>query len=135
VPDEPDGVSIPEWLMREVLDPVLADLQQPRAVDLVVEMQPGGWVTFSERGQPGGFGLGVPDPATPRAALMSDWADQLQEQFFPETQAVWGEARPARPGHPHPAQAIEHDGGAWWMCPNERRLIARIGQLHHDRRP
>ena len=102
-----ERASVPDWLMRNVLEPVLADLQRPRPVELIVELEPGddgALVVFSERGQRGSFGLRVPDQATPRAGLLVAWADQLQEQFFPETQAAWGEARPECPGHPHPAQ-------------------------------
>ncbi|MGH2883072.1 MAG: hypothetical protein ACRDPA_10315, partial [Solirubrobacteraceae bacterium] len=80
--------------------------------------------------QLGSFGLGLPSRAAPRATLRAEWADQLQEQFFPETQGAWGEARPKCPGHPHPAQAIERDGDAWWVCPSTGQLIARIGHLY-----
>ena len=128
-----ERVPVPDWLMREVLEPVLGDLQRPRPIELVVELEPrdqGGLVWFSERGQQGSFGLGVPDPATPRAALLAEWADQLQEQFFPETHGAWGEARPQCPGHPHPAQAIESDDEAWWVCPTDGGPITRIGHLH-----
>jgi hypothetical protein len=124
---------VPDWFLDEVLEPVLADLQHPHPIDIIVEFEPrgdAGLVVFSERGQPGGFGLGVPDPTIPRAVLRAEWADQLQEQFFPETQGAWGEARPECPGHPHPAQAIERDGEACWVCPTDGRRIAAIGHLH-----
>jgi hypothetical protein len=128
-----ERVPVADWLIREVLEPVLGDLQRPRPIDVIVELEPredGGLVWFSERGHQGGFGLGFPDPVRPRAALLVEWADQLQEQFFPETHGAWGEARPECPGHPHPAQAIERDGEAWWVCPINGCPIARIGQLH-----
>ena len=127
-----ERVPVPDWFMREVLEPVLGDLQQPRPVDVIVELEPRDHVDlvwFSERGQLGSFGLGLPDPTTPRDALLAQWADQLQEQFFPETHGAWGEARPECPGHPHPAQAIERDGEAWWVCPADGRSLARIGHL------
>jgi len=129
----PERVPVPDWFMQEVLEPILGDLQRPRPIDVIVELEPrdtGGLVWFSERGQPGSFGLGLPDPATPRAALLAGCADQLQEQFFPETHGAWGEARPECSGHPHPAQAIERDGEAWWVCPTDGRPLAPIGHLH-----
>ena len=128
-----ERVPVPDWFMREVLGPVLGDLQRPRPIEVVVELEPrdqGGLVWFSERGQQGSFGLGISDPAEPRPALLAEWADWLQEQFFPETYGAWGEARPECPGHPHPAQAIERDSEAWWVCPTDGRPIAPIGHLH-----
>ncbi len=128
-----ERVPVPDWLMYEVLEPVLADLQHPRPIEVIVELElrdDGALVLFSERGQAGGFGLGIPGPATPRSEMLAEFADQLQEQFFPETRGAWGEARPECPGHPHPAQAIERLGEAWWVCKTDGRPIARIGQLH-----
>jgi hypothetical protein len=55
--------------------------------------------------------------------------EKVQEQFFPEIQEAWGEARPGCPGDPNPAQAIEHDGDAWWVCPIGGCPIARIEHL------
>ena len=55
-----ERVPVPDWFMREVLEPVLGDLQRPRPIELVVELEPrdqGGLVWFSERGQQGSFGL------------------------------------------------------------------------------
>lgn len=60
---------------------------------MIVELEPhddGALVVFSERGQRGSFGLGIPDPAIPRAAVLAAWADQLQEQFLSETRGAWG---------------------------------------------
>lgn len=57
---------------------VIAELQHPRPIDVIVELEPqddGAPVVFSERGQCGSFGLGVPDPATARAGLLAAWAD------------------------------------------------------------
>jgi hypothetical protein len=45
-----------------------------------------------------------------------------------ELHGAWAEARPACPGHPHPAVPLELDGQAWWMCPRDERRIARIGE-------
>jgi hypothetical protein len=126
---------VPEWFMHEVLDPVLSDLQQPHPVDLELRFEPrgdGGLVRFRERGEPGSFGLGIGRQSASRELLMVQFADQLQEQFFPETRAAWGEARPTCPGHPHPATPVLLDDQAWWACPVDQSRIARIGQLHHQ---
>jgi hypothetical protein len=125
-------VPVPDWLMSEVLEPVLHDLQRPRPVEIELGVEPrdeGGTVWFAERGCSGAAGLGLPDPSGPRAEMLVSWADWLQEQFFPETRGAWGEARPACPGHPHPASAVELDGEAWWVCPADGRRIGTIGQL------
>jgi hypothetical protein len=58
--------------------------------------------------------------------VLADW---LQDQFFPETRSAWGEARPACPGHPHPARAVNVADEAWWTCPLDGRRIARIGRV------
>jgi hypothetical protein len=123
---------VPDWLMSEVLDAVLLDLQRPRPVEFELGVEPrgeGGIVWFAERGGSGAAGLGLPDRSTPRAELLVSWADWLQEQVFPETRGAWGEARPECPGHPHPGSAVELDGEAWWVCPVDGRRIGRIGQL------
>ncbi len=123
---------LPDWLVQEVLDPVMADLQRPRPVlfELGLERRgDGGVVWLSERHGTGAAGRGVPDRSTPRAQLLVEWADWLQEQVFPETRSAWGEARPECPGHPHPASAALLDGEAWWVCPRDGRRVGRIGQL------
>jgi hypothetical protein len=68
------------------------------------------------------------------AALLERFADYLQEQFFPETRGGWGQARPACPGHPHPATPSwdEQTDTAWWQCPSTGRDIARIGHYRQD---
>jgi hypothetical protein len=120
--------------MDEVLKPVLSDLQRPRSVDFEIGVQShrdgdGDLVWFSERGVTGAAGRPVSDPSRPRPELMVEWADWLQEHVFPETQGAWGQARPACPGHGHPAMATELDGKAWWVCPASNRRIGRIGHL------
>lgn len=116
--------------MGDVLAPVLSDLQRPRRVEIELGVDPRrGIVWFAERGGSGAAGLGLPDRSAPRAEMLVSWADWLQEQFFPETQGAWGEARPACPGHPHPASAVELVSEAWWVCPMDGRRIGRIGQL------
>ncbi len=130
--DQRDTGPIPPWLILEILHPVLADLQRPHPIGLVVQLEhraDGDVAVFSEKGQTGSYGIRVPDPATPREELIVTWADLLQEQFFPESVGAWGDARPECPGHPHPAQAVELDGQAWWICPADGRRIARIGRL------
>jgi hypothetical protein len=134
---------MPRWYRRKILEPVLHDLQLPHPVDLVIELEEkeptptpdygpmggGVWVMFSERGQPGSFGVGLPKPGVSRAQAQVSLADQLQEQFFPEMRAAWGQARPTCPGHGHPAQPVELDRAAWWQCPIDGRRIGRFGEL------
>jgi hypothetical protein len=134
---------MPEWYRREVLDPVLRDMQLPHPVDLVVELEKlepiptpdhgpmggGVWVMFGERNQAGRCGVGLPKPEVTRAQAQVSLADELQEHLFPETRAAWGQARPACPGHGHPAQPVELDGEAWWKCPVDGHRIDRLGQL------
>ena len=83
---------VPNWLMSEVLEPVLSDLQRPRPVEIELGVEPrgeGGIVWFAERGGSGAAGLGLPDRSTPRAQMLVSWADWLQEQFFPKTRGGW----------------------------------------------
>jgi hypothetical protein len=68
------------------------------------------------------------DEFTP-AELAVGLADYLQEQFFPQTAADWGQARPRCPGHRHPATAQLIDGDALWTCPSDGRTIASFGAL------
>jgi hypothetical protein len=67
----------------------------------------------------------------PLRAVLHD----LQEQFFPESAAAWGEARPACPGHSHPARAAGDAHAAWWCCPVDARRIAAIGTYASGRSP
>jgi hypothetical protein len=125
--------TVPSWLIRDVLEPVLADLQGEKPIAIDVTFTPdggGGWVVVHERDQQEGAGLEVPSPEASRGAEIVRWADYLQEQFFPETSAAWGEARPPCPGHPHPASAEILDDEAWWVCPSDSSRIGRIGELH-----
>ena len=49
-----------DWLMSEVLEPVLSDLQRPRPVEIelgVESRDEGGIVWFAERGGSGAAGL------------------------------------------------------------------------------
>lgn len=123
---------VPEWLLRDILGPVLADLQRPTLVEFdisVVESGFGPLVWFQERGVVGGTGQQIPDGGRRTAELLVEWADWLQDQVFPETAGAWGQARPVCAGHPHPATPVELDGEAWWVCPTDGRRVGRIGQL------
>jgi hypothetical protein len=73
---------VPDWLMSEVLEPVLLDIQCPRPVEieLGVEPRPGGAIVwFSERDGSGACGIELPDRSDPRAEMLVSWADWFQE--------------------------------------------------------
>jgi hypothetical protein len=61
--------------------------------------------------------------------LLMTLADWLQEQFFPESDGAWAQARPACPCHTHPACADEVDAAAWWRCPLDDHQIAAVGRF------
>ena len=46
-----------------------------------------------------------------------------------DLEAAWAEARPACPGHRHPALAQVLDGEAWWTCPAAGTRLGRFGTL------
>ena len=124
--DEP----LPGWL-RWAAERVLPDFQRPTPVALRLSygIEEDGleilWV--EEEGEPGRSGFML--PAGLRGTELLVWmADWLQEQVLPETRAAWGEARPACPGHPHPAQAAEIDGEAWWTCPLSGQRVTPVGR-------
>ena len=128
-PEEP-----PSWLRDEV-ETVLADLQHPRAIALDVlygrERARGEtcWAVYiRESGELGGVSFTI-EPEEQGAILLARLADYLQEQFFPETRGAWGEARPACPGHAHPAVASfdEDTDVAWWSCPSTGADLIQIG--------
>jgi hypothetical protein len=81
-----------------------------------------------ERGEADSTGLWVPE-GEDMEDLVVALADQLQEQVFPETRGAWGQARPACPGHAHPAAAELVDGRAVWVCPEDGRELGPIGRL------
>ena len=62
-----------------------------------------GTLWIQEQGSEAVLGVGLRGDRG--ALLVAHLADELQEQFFPETEAAWGEPRPLCPGHTHPAQA------------------------------
>jgi hypothetical protein len=118
---------VPEAL-RELLDVVLPDFQQPTVIEVLVGFDASlGVLWFSEPGVSGRAGF-TPG-AEGRTEQLVELADWLQEQFFLESRGAWGEARPACPGHPHPAQAHGIDCWASWVCPSDGHEIAPIGRF------
>jgi hypothetical protein len=110
------------------VEAALADLQQPIAIDVHVGFEPASGVLWlSEPGERGGSGFQALDERG--VYLLVVFADWLQQQFFLESRGAWGEARPACPGHPHPAHAHEVNGEAWWLCPVDGRQVAMIGRF------
>jgi hypothetical protein len=121
---------LPGWL-DEPLRAVLHDLQRPTEVPITLRLFADADSDLGDQlyvGEHGGGATGIWLHGERGVALTLLLADQLQEQFFPETEAAWGEARPACPGHSHPASPVELDGDAWWVCPRDERRIARIGE-------
>jgi hypothetical protein len=113
--------------MREVVDAAFADMQRPNPVDVLVGYdEPADTVWLSEAGEIGRSGFQVFGTRGP--ALLVAFADWLQEQFFAETRAAWGQPRPPCPGHSHPAEAALIADEAWWTCPVDQRQIAPLGR-------
>ena len=104
---------------------VLHDLQLPDPLRLRVSADARGIRICDDHGT----STGIPIEFGGGPELVVDIADWLQEQFFFETRDAWGEARPACPGHTHPASAAVIDGQAWWTCPRDDRQISLIGRL------
>jgi hypothetical protein len=86
-----------------------------------------------EAGEPERTGLWIP-PDAGLEELVVSLADQLQEQVFPEARGAWGHARPACPGHAHPASAELVGDHAMWICPSSGQPLARIGYLYQEER-
>jgi hypothetical protein len=127
------------WL-TEAVEAVLADLQQPRAIAVEVSYDRDQWrgetcwvVHVREPSERSGVSF-IVEPEERGALLLERFADYLQEQFFPETRGAWGEARPACPGHTHPARPSwdEQADVAWWYCPATGRDIAPIGHYGEE---
>jgi hypothetical protein len=117
---------VPEWLSTAV-DAALSDLQQPIAIDVRLGFEPAsGLLWVSEPGERGRAGFQPHEEDG--VYLLVAFADWLQEQFFLESRGARGQARPACPGHPHPAHAHEIDGEAWWVCPVDGHQVAMIGR-------
>jgi hypothetical protein len=117
--------SLPAWV-HDAVARCLHDMQQPTAVDLRLALSDDGeYLVFRESdGSGSGFYL-MNDQRG--ADLVVSLADFLQEQVFPETREAWGEARPACPGHQHPAAPSVVRGEAWWLCPDTNRQLSIIG--------
>jgi hypothetical protein len=124
---------LPDWLI-EAVDRVFADLQLPTPIDVRVGYDARwGTLIVSEGapadqtrppGGPGGCLLSDDDRGPWLVANLAQW---LQAHFFLETRGAWGEARPACPGHRHPAVPGVEDEEAWWFCPSDGHPVAVIG--------
>ena len=126
-------VAVPAWL-GALLEVVMRDMQLPHPVPTHIAWEAltedAGTLWFCEVDENGGCGTELTrETDDTDADRLVGLAWFLQDQFFPETQAAWGEARPACPGHPHPATPEVHNGEAWWICPAGSGPIARIGEL------
>jgi hypothetical protein len=119
---------LPKWL-RQAVDAVLADLQQPTPINVRLQYEPASGILWVSEAGESLMGCGPWGEEERGVWLLVDLADELQEQFFPETRGAWGQARPECPGHPHPAHPEEIDGEAWWICPADGRQIAVVGRL------
>jgi hypothetical protein len=118
-------------MMREAFERALRDLQGADPIELVVEYE--ATPVVREAGSGEKTVLWIPPDADPEELVWS-FADQLQEQVFPETYAAWGQARPRCPGHAHPASAELVGDHAMWICPSSGQPLARIGYLHQEER-
>jgi hypothetical protein len=112
--------ELPEWLV-EPLRVVLGDMgvtaRRLRYDGEYVWLQAGGeriavWTDDEARGD----------------ELRVLLADRVQDEIV-ETRDLWGRPLPPCPGHTHPLSAELLDGSAWWVCPADRRRVARIGSL------
>jgi hypothetical protein len=118
--------------LTDALDIVLSDLQRPKPVHLGFGYVPSSetlWITEAERPDEH---IGYEVQGESGENLVVDLANYLQDQVLPESQGAWGEARPRCPGHAHPAEARLVKDEAWWICPADHRLLARIGQWQEE---
>lgn len=124
--------GVPVWLDAR-LARVLADFQQPTAIDLHIGYDVARRVVwFSEQGETGraGFGTFPSGTGPPSAEEIVEPAYWLQDQFFHETRGAWGEPRPRCRAHRHPMAPVVIGGQAWWTYPLDDRGIVRIGEFH-----
>jgi hypothetical protein len=123
--------SVPAWL-HEAVTRCLHDMQQPTTVDLRLTLSDDGEHLEFLEADGSGSGFWLMDDQQ-GADLVVSLADFLQEQVFPETREAWGEARPACPGHQHPAAPAVLDEEAWWLCPVTNHRLAIIGTFEPAR--
>lgn len=129
---------IPTW-QRKVINAVVTDVQESGPISLrfacVLEDDRQSMTLFAwVDGEQGASGTGL-NPHRSHVERLVDFAGWLQEQVIWESVAAWGEARPLCPGHPHPAKPDVVGGDAWWVCPQNRRQIALIGQYSRTSTP
>jgi hypothetical protein len=123
--------QVPDWV-REAVERCLHDLQQPSVVELRLEWSTGAAGDYLMLWEPDGSGSGFSVfDAEAGAEFDVSLADFLQDQVFPESREAWGEARPACPGHQHPATPTVVDGDAWWVCPTAGTRLSVIGAYCH----
>ena len=103
-------------MVSRAFERALRDLQGRDPIDLLVEYEEDRPVV-REAGEAEKTMLWIPPDADVEELVWS-FADQLQEQVFPETRAAWGQARPPCPGHAHPASAELVGDDAMWVCPS-----------------
>lgn len=122
---DPAFDPIPQWL-RVPVETVLMDLQQPDVVDVWLGFEAPStlWVREDDESGVSGFQPVSRD----HVDLLIEVAIWMQEQFFPETRAAWGQARPACPGHAHPTKAWRIGDEACWICPVTGYRISVIGR-------
>jgi hypothetical protein len=130
-PPRPEFGPLPDWL-ASCVETALRDLQGQAPVPVRLgysEIDEGTlWVQEIDGDSITGVGL----RGDRGGLLVAHIADELQEQFFPETETAWGEPRPLCPGHTHPAQAALIGHEPWWTCPRDGSPVARIGELARD---
>jgi hypothetical protein len=124
--------AVPDWLDGP-LRAVLRDLVPPAPVQLALRWEPPRhdelgtlWCTEASE-PPTTFGVSVFPQAEPED-LQVLLAEHLQDELS-ETSGAWAQARPACPGHGHPASPEVVDGVAVWRCPKDGRVLAPVGAL------
>lgn len=111
---------------------VVADLQgaDPVAISLSYQASdkaPESGIVLVEVGECR-YGFGVWLRESPAEKLFR-LADGVQEHLC-ECPDAWAQARPACPGHGHPALPQLRGDAAYWVCPGDGRRLAAIGELH-----
>lgn len=127
---EDESEPVPAWL-NEAIDVLMRDLQKPHSIPVTIGFETQSQTLWVREQDVGGarFDFALWGREETPVELIATLAHWLQEQFFWESAGAWAEARPACPGHTHPAVADEIDGEAWWTCPRDHHPIAIIGRL------